>query len=246
MSSDMEAVFLDVGGTLRIVVPDEAFQAAARLEFMQLVGAQGPEDAFFGQLEGRWEEYRAQSFSRLREASETELWTRWLLPDFPAGKIGPLHGRLTRLWRDRDGRRVPRPDVKATVLELSRRGYRLGIIANTITETEIPDWLDEDGLKDCFQAMVLSSIVGWRKPCTEIFLEACRRIGVEPARCAYVGDNPARDVPGARKAGFGTVLVLRDPGKPPKKPAGADAAADRVIGSCGELLDIFPPRKGGA
>ena len=97
-----------------------------------------------------------------------------MLPDFPAEKIAPLSGKLTRLWRDCDGRRVPRDDVKETVIELSRRGYILGIIANTITETEIPDYLEEDGLTEYFKTVVLSSKVGIRKPNPEIYWEAAR------------------------------------------------------------------------
>ena len=72
----------------------------------------------------------------------------------------------------------------------------LGIIANTITETEIPDWMEADGLTEYFKTVVLSSKVRHRKPNPEIYWEAARQIGVEPAKCAYVGDNPVRDVEG--------------------------------------------------
>jgi len=82
------------------------------------------------------------------------------------------------------------------VLELSRRGYTLGIIANTITETEIPDWLEADGLTTYFKAVVLSSKVRYRKPGPEIYWEAARRIGIEPAHLRLRGDNPIRDVEG--------------------------------------------------
>jgi len=51
---------------------------------------------------------------------------------------------------------------------------------------------------------VLSSKVGYRKPGPEIFLGGSRRIGVEPVKCAYVGDNPVRDVEGTQR------LVLDD------------------------------------
>src|SRR5512143_3980080 len=148
MNCDIQAIFLDVGNTLRVVVKDELFAAQARQQLMALVGTREPEETFFAQLDARWRAYRNWSFENLTEASEKELWTRFMLPDFPPETIGPLAGKLTRLWRDKDGRRVPRPDVKSTVLELSRRGYTLGIIANTITETEIPDWLDTEGLTD--------------------------------------------------------------------------------------------------
>jgi HAD superfamily hydrolase (TIGR01662 family) len=155
--------------------------------------------------------------------------------------IGPQAGRLTRLWRDKDGRRFPRPDVKATMLELDRRGYILGIIANTITETEIPDWLETDGLTSYFKAVVLSSKFSCRKPGSEIYLEAARRAGVDPARAVYVGDNPIRDVEGTRKAGFAMAIILIDPADPVEIPADG-IQPDRIIHACGDLLDIFPPR----
>jgi putative hydrolase of the HAD superfamily len=128
------------------------------------------------------------------------------------------------------------------VLELSKRGYRLGIIANTITETEIPDWLEEDGLAGYFQAVVLSSKTGCRKPGPEIYWEAARRIGVDPARSTYVGDNPSRDILGARLAGFGMVIILMEPATLEKEPAIGEEKPDRVIQKLSELVDIFPAR----
>jgi FMN phosphatase YigB (HAD superfamily) len=243
MHHDIETIFLDVGHTLRVVVEDEAFQAQARQQLMMLVGTQEySEEAFFAQLDTRWKAYRKWSFENLTEASEKELWTRFMLPDFPVEKIAPLAGRLTRLWRDKDGRRVPRADVKSTVIELSRRSYALGIIANTITETEIPDWLETDGLTPYFKAVVLSSKFRHRKPGPEIYWEAARRIGVEPARCAYVGDNPIRDVEGTRRAGFAMTIILMEPTKLEKEPPTGENKPDLIIHECSELLGIFPAR----
>ncbi len=243
MNPNIEAIFLDVGNTLRIVVEDPEFIAQAKRDMMSLVGAQEPEQAFFAQLEARWKAYRSQSKSTLLEASEKELWTQWLLPDFPTEMIAPLSGKLTRLWRDRDGRRVPRSDVNDVVIELSRRGYLLGIIANTITETEIPDWMAAEGLTDYFKAVVLSSKVRIRKPNPEIYWEAARRIGVEPAGCAYVGDNPVRDVEGCQAAGFGMMIYFWEPATLAKEPPTGEHKPDCTITSCSQLLNIFPPRQ---
>ncbi len=245
MNQDIEAIFLDVGNTLRIVVEDAGFQAQARRQLMGLVGTTDTEEVFFDRLNARWKGYRKWSFDVLTEASERELWTRFLLPDYPADSIAPLSGLLTRLWRDRDGRRIPRPDVSQTVVELSRRGYLLGIIANTITETEIPDWLTADGLTSYFKTVVLSSKVGFRKPGPEIYLEASRRIGVPPARCAYVGDNPIRDVEGTRLAGFGTAIILLDDSKEEAEPLVEGVRPDAIIHQCADLLDLFPERRQG-
>ena len=203
MTNKIEAIFLDVGNTLRIVIPDEPFMAKSRQQLVELTGSKMSPDEFHKLLEERYKVLRKRAKEQLIEASEKEMWTEWMLPDFPAEKIAPLSAKLTRLWRDCDGRRVPREDVKETVIELGKRGYLLGIIANTITETEIPDYLEADGLAGYFKAVILSSKVGIRKPDPEIYWEAARRIGVKPAKCVYVGDNPLRDVEGTRAAGYG-------------------------------------------
>jgi HAD superfamily hydrolase (TIGR01662 family) len=242
MNQNIEAIFLDVGNTLRIVIEDPEFMEKAKKDLMTLVGTREPEHEFFDGLESRWKAYRKQSKGTLIEASEKDLWTRWLLPDYPGEKIAPLAGKLTRLWRDHDGRRIPRPDVRETVIELHRRGYILGIIANTITETEIPDWMDSDGLTNYFKAVVLSSKVAIRKPNPEIYWEAARRVGVEPAKCAYVGDNPVRDVEGTQAAGYGMMILFSEPATLAKEPPNIEVKPDCTIRQMKELLDIFPPR----
>ena len=240
MDKGFQAVFLDVGNTLLIVINDPYYMVQAQNEFMALIGTRLSEQDFFKEMETRWRAYRKQAKEQLIEVSEKELWTKWLLPDYPVETVAPLSGELTRLWRNHGGRRIPRADVKTAIPELRRRGYVLGIIANTITEQEIPDWIEADGLTDCFQTVVLSSKVGIRKPNPEIFLEAARRVGVEPAKCAYVGDNPSRDVVGARSAGYGlTVLILEPDSESPGVLTDEDPP-DHVIRELSELLNIFP------
>jgi len=242
MNQNIEAIFLDVGNTLRIVIEDPEFMCQAKKDLMTLVGVQEPEKDFFEGLEARWKAYRKQSKESLVEASEKDLWTKWLLPDYPVEKIAPLSGKLTRLWRDHDGRRVPRADVKSTVIELHKRGYILGIIANTITETEIPDWMEADGLTQYFKAVILSSKVGTRKPDPQIYWEAARSVGVDPAKCAYVGDNPVRDVEGTQRAGFSTMILIIEPATLAKEPPKEVVKPDHTIRTMSELLDIFPAR----
>jgi len=242
MHKDIEAILLDVGNTMRIVIKDEAFMALSKQQLVELTGAKMPTEAFINLLEQRYQVLRKQAKEKLIEASEKEMWTKWMLPDFPVEKIAPLSGKLTRLWRDCDGRRIPREDVKETVIELSKRGYLLGIIANTITETEIPDYLETDGLTSYFKAVVLSSKVGIRKPNPEIYWEAARRVGVEPAKCVYVGDNPVRDVEGTRLAGYGMFILFFEPATLAKEPPTGEIVPDHTIRAMKDLLDIFPPR----
>lgn len=241
MKKDIKAIFLDVGNTLRLVHQDEAFQADARQQLVDLTGSTMDPLAYVEMLEGRYKVLRKRAKEQMVEASEKDMWTQSMLPDLPYEQIAPLSGKLTRLWRDCDGRREARPEVTPTVIELHKRGYILGIIANTITESEIPDWLEEDGLTQYFQEVILSSKVGIRKPDPEIYLEAARRVGVDPAQCVYVGDNPIRDVEGAQLAGYGMVIIIHEPATLKKYPEPGPWKPDHTILNLTELLDLFPP-----
>jgi len=242
MNSDIEAIFLDVGNTLRIVLEEPEFQAKAKRDLMDLVGTTESEEVFFAGLEARWKAYRKASKKSLKESSERDLWSIHLLPEYPKEKSAPLAGKLTRRWRDHDGIGVPRHDVKATIIELANRGYKIGIIANTITETEIPDWIAEDGLTEYFNPVILSSKVGLRKPDPEIYWLASREIGSEPEKCAYVGDNPIRDVEGTLAAGYGMMIIIDEPKTLEKEPQSSEFVIEYHIKEISELLDIFPPR----
>ena len=239
----IDTIFFDVGATLRYVVEDPAFAAAAERELMALTGTQESHDAFMAKLEANWKAYRKLAKSRLLDVSEMELWLQYLLPDYPADRIAPHAARLTRLWRDHDGRRLAHQGTPETLRALKERGYKLGIIANTITETEIPDWMCESGVADCFRTVILSSKVRLRKPDPAIYLLAARCIDSLPAHCAYVGDNPVRDVEGALDAGFGCMVLFEDAGTADREGKAPTRQPHARIRSIPELLELFPERR---
>ena len=242
MNNKIDTVFFDVGATLRYVVEDPEFATAAEAELMRLVGATESHDVFFAKLEKNWKAYRKLAKTELLDVSEMELWLYYLLPDYPAEVIGPNAARLTRLWRDHDGRRVVHEGTLETIHELKARGYKLGIIANTVTETEIPDWMCRDGVADCFKTVILSSKVRLRKPDPAIYQLAARCIGSAPENCAYVGDNPVRDVEGAVNAGFGAMILFEDAGTADREGKAPTVQPDYRIHGIPELLDLLPAR----
>ena len=242
MNQNIDTIFFDVGATLRYVVPDAEFAADAERQLMELVQTTEEHDVFFEKLEKNWKAYRKWAKTALLDVSEMELWLQYLLPDYPPQVIAPNAAKLTRLWRDHDGRRVPHEDVCDTLRELTRRGYKLGIIANTITETEIPDWMCHDDVAWCFKTVILSAKVRLRKPNPEIYLLASRCIGSKPEECAYVGDNPVRDVDGAVDAGYGCMILLEDAGTADREGKAPNNQPDYKIQHIGDLLELFPPR----
>ena len=243
MTPDIKTIFFDVGNTLRIVVKDQAFIDKAEADLMELIQTKETHDELFAKLEERWKVYPKLSTTSMLAVSEGELWTQFMLPDYDPNMIFANAARLTRLWRDHDGRRVARPDAVATLKELCARGYTLGIIANTVTETEIPDWMATDGVAQCFKTTILSSKVRLRKPDPDIYHLACRCIGTPEANCAYVGDNPVRDVEGTQAAGFGMMIRIDEPDTlNMEKATGKEFTPDHVITKLSDLLDIFPAR----
>jgi len=240
MKTNIEAIFIDLGNTLRILVKDEHHQSSAREKIARLVGAQESPDTFCTLLDERYKVYRKWAFQTRIEASESELWTQWLLPDYPANLISPMATELTYQFRQTMGKRILQPDAKQVISELDKRGYQLGIISNVITSKEIPDWLAADGLTKYFKSVVLSSMFRHRKPDPEIYWEDDRQIGIPTEKCAYVGDNPDRDVVGTRKAGFGMVIILMDRDELEKEPPSGENNPDSIIHEFKQLLDIFP------
>lgn len=240
MNIEIEAVFLDLGNTLRMLTKNESHQNQARRRIVELVGTDEEPNLFCQKLDQRYKVYRKWAFENLREAPEADLWTRWLAPEFPAERIAPLGVELTYQFRQSMGLRVVVPGGKHVVEELHRRSYTLGIISNVITSREIPEWMDADGFTPYFKSVVLSSVLGIRKPDPEIYYEAARRAGVVPERCAYVGDNLKRDVSGTRAAGFGMVIIMISPEELAEEEILPENRPDGIIHEFIELLDVFP------
>ena len=240
MTQNIEAIFIDLGNTLRTLLKDQEHMARARQKIVDLMGTEEDPVTFIARLDERYKIYRKWAFEHLREAPEPEMWTRWLAPEFPAEKIVPFSAELTYQYRQSMGRRVVVEGGRQVVEELQKRGYSLGIISNLIGTREIPEWLETENFKPYFKAVILSSVLGIRKPDLAIYLEAARCIGMEPAKCAYVGDNFKRDVTGARAAGFGRVVILASQEKLVEAVITKENQPDRVIHQFKELLDIFP------
>jgi len=237
---EIDAIFLDLGNTLRILLKDEEHMARARQQIVELVGTDEDPRAFCEKLDTRYKVYRKWAFENLAEAPESMMWTRWLAPEFPEEKIAPLGAELTYQFRQSMGRRVVVDGGRDVVEELQRRGYTLGIISNLIGTREIPEWLEAEGFAPYFKPVVLSSVFGKRKPDPAIYWEATRQAGVEPARSAYVRDNLKRDVTGTQTAGFGMVIIMSSPEELAKSEVTDENRPDLFIHKFTDLLKIFP------
>ncbi len=239
MIQSIDAILFDMGGTLRDSVPNDppTRQRYIRKIVERLSLEDRDWEALFVARERAYFKWARQT---LIELDEPGLWTQWMLPDQPAEKIAPLAVELNLLWRSATATRPVFPETKEVVLELFRRGYRLGLVSNTTSSVEIPKLLREMDLRGCFETVVLSCEVGMRKPGADILLEAVRQMEVEPGRCAYIGDRFERDLAAARLAGFAGAVIMPHPRREGRPPEGQQP--DHIIHNLRELLDLFPPR----
>jgi len=99
-------------------------------------------------------------------------------------------------------------DDVAPVLDGLRGHYRLAVVTNGGNDFQHRKY-DRLGLKRWFDAVFVAEECLAAKPHPEHFHFACRHLGVDPALCLMVGDNPKRDVEGALGAGLSALWLNR-------------------------------------
>ena len=241
MSDRIEAILFDVGGTLRgSRKTTESEKIRFVKEIINILGTDIPPGQFAQMLTEKNDAYTRWSRETHIELDEFEQWTQWLLPDWPEDQIREQAIALNELWRQATAERKLFPETREVVSELYNRGYRLGVVSNTVSSYEVPKILDDLQISGCFDTVILSCVVGIRKPNPEILIEATERMDLNPDKCAYVGNKLDRDVDSSKKAGFSKSVILLDPEDDDQFSDDPSLTPDHYINNLKDLLDIFP------
>ena len=97
--------------------------------------------------------------------------------------------------------------VKDTLASLRADGYKLVLVTNWDQSCRAA--LEETGLADCFDEIVISCVFGAEKPDPSIILHGVERAGVKKEECLFVGDNYYDDGVGSQRAGLDYVILNR-------------------------------------
>ena len=176
---------------------------------------------------GRWHPRAQQDMMGM---SSTE-WSRYMhetigLPEPPEQINREVVERLAETYREH----LPAiPGAREAVERLAAR-WPLGLASSSNREL-IDLALELLGLKQLFAATVSSEEVARGKPAPDVYLEAARRLELDPAGAAAVEDSH-NGILAAKAAGM-RVLAIPNAHFPPD--AEALAEADEVLGSLAEL-----------
>ena len=108
MTKPVDAVLFDMGGTLRYRVKDPEARARALAELCRVLQYDGDPEELSSLLKDRASAYKAWSVETLTEAPEVEIWSKWMLPDYPKDAVRAKALELEHIWRATQGRRVAR------------------------------------------------------------------------------------------------------------------------------------------
>jgi HAD superfamily hydrolase (TIGR01509 family) len=176
---------------------------------------------------GRWHE-RAQA--DMMGMSSTE-WSRYMhdvigLADPPE----EINAEVVRRMEARYERELPLVPGAVEAVERVGVAFRLAV-ASSSNRPLIDAVLSASGLDRLFEVTVSSEEVARGKPAPDVYLEAARRLGIAPSRCAAVEDSGN----GIRAADAAAMRVVAIPNRRYPPPPDALALADVVLDAVGEL-----------
>jgi len=207
----IEAVVFDLDGVL---IESEEVWDAVRETYVRERG-------------GRYDE----ETQRAMMGMSSHEWSRYLyetagVPDEPQEINAEVVRRMLAAYRDH----LPLIDGAVDAVRRLASRYPLAV-ASSSNRPLIDTVLEVAGLKEYFKVTVSSEEVARGKPAPDVYLEAARRLGVPPERCAAIEDSHS-GIRSAKAAGM-YVVAIPNPSYPPD--ADALAQADVTIRSLDEL-----------
>lgn len=193
----IRAIVFDLDNTLVdfMKMKDDAVRAA--IEGMIDAGLKLPREAVRTRIDAIYREQGLEFQSVFDRLLESEL-----------GHIDPkiLASGIVAYRRARQSALVLYPHVQLALLELIKRGIRLGVVSDA-PQAQVWLRLCELSLQHVFDAVVTWDDTRERKPHPAPFRLVLERLGVAPEQSLMVGDWAERDVVGGKSLGMRTVFA---------------------------------------
>jgi putative hydrolase of the HAD superfamily len=123
--------------------------------------------------------------------------------------------------------------ISQLIIESLEQNYLLGLVSNYYGNVEVV--LKELSLRKYFTSIVDSTVIGVRKPDSQIFGIALNELGVNPTEAIVIGDSYGNDIAPAKLLGCDTIWINNRGWKNPDETG----SADKIIKSIKELPAIL-------
>lgn len=240
INKDVEVIIFDWGGTLvkRTVPPEEGRDSYEKI--LKILDSKESVDIIKKKLKENFAEYKNWAIKCLIEVPEEVLMIKWLFKDYSLETVLRNEKELFILFQQALGPRKTREGVKETLSSLKKMGYRMGLVSNHIGRTMVLDELKDFNIDQYMETRIISSLEGVRKPDPNLFRKAIEEMNILPEKCIYVGDNPSRDVIGARLAGIRDVILVKSEVSGNLDNLRADLLPDIVVDNVSDVLKHLP------
>lgn len=125
------------------------------------------------------------------------------------------------------------PDAKDVMAALKQRGYRIGVLSNTMwPRSHHEEVFARDDLDDFIDVAIYTSELEVAKPHADAFRATLDALGVAAADTVFVGDRLWDDVLGAQQVGMRTIYIPHSQIPAEQVPDGSaepDATAHRLL-----------------
>jgi len=132
------------------------------------------------------------------------------------------------------------PGMAEALRSFKAAGYRLALVADSRPRTP-ENVLSQHGLRELFEVLAISEIVGVSKPDPGLFRTALNALAIPEAdygRVVMVGNNLERDIAGANRLGLISIFYhLNDRRR--THPTTPDEIPSYTVGSAAELSDVI-------
>jgi putative hydrolase of the HAD superfamily len=205
-----------MGGTLEDLFSCEKNERACARKLFQILGKHNITVPYSDEWE-LWRHVFPQVLRYKDEAEQTlmELKPEQIWPDYgfrgisvDREKLIAASEEIAHMWEMTYFDRKLREHAAEMLKGLKELGLYVAAVSNTASVFQVFSALKEYGVRQYFDDITLSSIVGYRKPHPNIFKIALCQAQLNASEAAFVGDTVSRDVVGPRKAGFGRVFKI--------------------------------------
>ena len=210
----MDIILFDLGRTLMYFdgpLPDVIEQAdLAMVKHLKLAGLDFDEAKFLASFHVYEEDHNNGRGTEFLEFPTRSILKNLLaLYGYPKVGDSVIVGAVDALFQITQNYWHPEEDAVPVIKELSKQGYRLGIISNASDDNDVQTLVDKLGVRAYLDVVLSSANVGIRKPNPQIFQIALNRWGASPDQAAMVGDRLDADIQGAHNCGMPGIWITR-------------------------------------